>query len=332
MAVVGLGYWGPNLARNINELPDAELAMVCDSRPSALAKFAQRYPAVATTDDYHRVIADPTIDAILLATPVSTHYALAQRALRAGKHVFVEKPLAGSAEEAAALVALAEATGRVLMVGHTFLYSPAVNAVRELIHEGTVGDIYFISMSRVNLGIHQTDVSVVWDLGPHDFSILRYWLDENPIAVSAASRGCVIPGKPDVAFVNLEFPSGVIAHVELSWLAPSKLRRTTIVGSSQMIVYDDTSSEPVRVFDSGVVFPDPGSFGEYQLSYRTGSIVSPRIDASEPLMLEMQDFCTAIRDRLLAPIVRPDRLRRRSGDRGGARIARRERRPGRGRD
>ena len=294
VAVVGLGYWGPNLARNINELPNAELAMVCDLRRSALEKFAQRYPAVATTDDYHRVIADPTIDAIVVATPVSTHNALAQRALRAGKHVFVEKPLAGSAEEAVALLTLAEENGRVLMVGHTFLYSPAVNAVRDLIHGGEVGDIYFISMSRVNLGIHQTDVSVVWDLGPHDFSILRYWLDENPIAVSAASRGCVIPGKADVAFVNLEFPSGVIAHVELSWLAPSKLRRTTIVGSSKMIVYDDTSSEPVRVFDSGVVFPDPGSFGEYQLSYRTGSIVSPRIDASEPLLLEMQDFCAAI--------------------------------------
>lgn len=294
LAVVGLGYWGPNLVRNVNELPNAELAMVCDSRRSALEKIAQRYPAVATTDDYHRVIADPTIDAIVLATPVSTHHALAQRALRAGKHVFVEKPLAGSAEHAAELLTLAEANGCVLMVGHTFLYSPAVNAVRDLIHAGEVGDIYFISMSRVNLGIHQTDVSVVWDLGPHDFSILRYWLDENPISVSAASRGCVIPGKPDVAFINLEYPSGVIAHVELSWLAPSKLRRTTIVGSSQMIVYDDTSSEPVRVFDSGVVFPDPGSFGEYQLSYRTGSIVSPRIDASEPLLLEMQDFCAAI--------------------------------------
>jgi predicted dehydrogenase len=294
LAVVGLGYWGPNLVRVISELPDAELAIVCDSRRSALAKVAQRYPAVGTTGDYHRVIADPTIDGILLATPVSTHYALAERALRAGKHVFVEKPLASSTEQAAALLALADANDRVLMVGHTFLYSPAVNAVRDLIHAGEIGDIYFISMSRVNLGIHQTDVSVVWDLGPHDFSILRYWLDENPISVSAASRGCVIPGKPDVAFINLEFPSSVIAHVELSWLAPSKLRRTTIVGSSQMIVYDDTSSEPVRVFDSGVVFPEPGSFGEYQLSYRTGSIVSPRIDASEPLLLEMQDFCTAI--------------------------------------
>jgi predicted dehydrogenase len=329
IAVVGLGYWGPNLARNINELPDAELTLVCDSRRSAVEKFAQRYPAVGTTDDYHAVVSDPDIDAIVLATPVSTHHALAQRALRAGKHVFVEKPLAGSAEEAAALVALAEANDRVLMVGHTFLYSPAVNAVRDLIHEGRVGEIYFISMSRVNLGIHQTDVSVVWDLGPHDFSILRYWLDENPIAVSAVSRGCVIPGKPDVAFVNLEFPSGVIAHVELSWLAPSKLRRTTIVGSSQMIVYDDTSSEPVRVFDSGVVFPDPGSFGEYQLSYRTGSIVSPRIDASEPLLVEMQDFCTAIQTgcpprssgRIGFDVVRVIEAVHASLDAGGGRIA-----------
>jgi predicted dehydrogenase len=294
LAVVGLGYWGPNLVRNVNDLPEAELACVCDARRQALDKIVHRYPGVVATDDYHEVIADPTIDAIVLATPVSTHYALAQRALRAGKHVFVEKPLASSAQDAEALLALAEERGCVLMVGHTFLYSPAVNAVRDLIRAGAVGDIYFISMSRVNLGIHQTDVSVVWDLGPHDFSILRYWLGENPTSVSAASRECVIPGKPDIAFVNLEFPSGVIAHVELSWLAPSKLRRTTIVGSSQMIVYDDTSVEPVRVFDSGVVFPDPGSFGEYQLSYRTGSIVSPRIDAVEPLLLELQDFCGAI--------------------------------------
>ena len=329
MAVVGLGYWGPNLVRNVNELENAELAMVCDSRKSALEKVAHRYPGVATTDDYHRVIADPTIDAILLATPVSTHHSLAQRALRAGKHVFVEKPLAGSTEEAASLLRLAEENGCVLMVGHTFLYSPAVNAVRDLIQSGEVGDIYFISMSRVNLGIHQTDVSVVWDLGPHDFSILRYWLDENPIGVSAASRSCVIPGKPDVAFINLEFPSGVIAHVELSWLAPSKLRRTTIVGSSQMIVYDDTSSEPVRVFDSGVVLPEPGSFGEYQLSYRTGSIVSPRIDASEPLLVEMQDFCAAIETgrsprssgRIGFDVVRVIEAVHASLDAGGGRIA-----------
>jgi predicted dehydrogenase len=147
----------------------------------------------------------------------------------------------------------------------------------------------------VNLGLHQPDVSVVWDLGPHDFSILRYWLGESPCAVSARSRSCVVPDTPDVAFVNLDFPSDVIAHVELSWLAPSKLRRTTVVGSSKMVVYDDTSSEPVRVFDSGVMLKDPASFGEYRLTYRTGDIVSPRVDAAEPLSREIADFCRAVR-------------------------------------
>jgi predicted dehydrogenase len=147
----------------------------------------------------------------------------------------------------------------------------------------------------VNLGLHQSDVSVVWDLGPHDFSILRWWLDEAPTHVSAMSRGCVIPTIPDVAFVNLEFPSGTVAHVELSWLSPSKLRRTTVVGSEKMVVYDDVSTEPVRVFDSGVTLPDPTTFGEYRLTYRTGDIVSPRVDAAEPLLLELADFCGAIR-------------------------------------
>ena len=153
-------------------------------------------------------------------------------------------------------------------------------------------------MSRVNLGIHQTDVSVVWDLGPHDFSILRYWLEERPTHVSAISRGCIIPDNPDVAFINLEFASGTISHVELSWLAPSKLRRTTIVGSRQMIVYDDTGPEPVRIFDSGVMFDDPETFGEYQLSYRTGDITSPRLEVAEPLFLEVADFCEAVRRRV----------------------------------
>ena len=182
------------------------------------------------------------------------------------------------------------------MPGHTFLYSPPVVMIRELIQSGELGDIYFISTSRVNLGLHQPDVSVAWDLGPHDFSILRYWLGESPHSVSAMSRGCIIPGTPDVMFVNLEYPSKTIAHVELSWLAPSKLRRTTVVGSRKMIVYDDTSNEPVRVFDSGVVPPDPESFGEYRLTYRSGEIVSPPIAAAEPLGLELDDFCSAIRN------------------------------------
>jgi len=295
VAVVGLGYWGPNLVRNLHELPDAELSVVCDMREDALEAIGRRYPAVATTTSFDEVIADPAIDAVALATPVSTHYPLAMQALDAGKHVFIEKPLAASAEEAYDLLERARERDLVLMPGHTFLYSPPVNTIRDLITSGELGDIYFISTSRVNLGLHQSDVSVAWDLGPHDFSILRYWLDETPRHVSALSRSCVIPNMPDVAFINLEFPSGTIAHVELSWLAPSKLRRTTIVGSKKMVVYDDTSNEPVRVFDSGVNLPNPESFGEYRLSYRTGDIVSPNVPAAEPLFLELGDFCSAIR-------------------------------------
>ena len=179
------------------------------------------------------------------------------------------------------------------MPGHTFLYSPPVVAIHDLVVSGALGDLLFISSSRVNLGLHQSDVSVVWDLGPHDFSILRYWLGETPAHVSATARAC-IGDRPDVAFIDLEYESGPIAHVELSWLAPSKLRRTTIVGSEKMVVYDDTSNEPVRVFDSGVNLREPETFGEFRLTYRTGDIVSPRIDAAEPLAIELRDFCNAI--------------------------------------
>src|SRR5581483_4051563 len=277
VAVVGLGYWGPNIVRNLQELPEAEVVAVCDMRESALAKTAQRYPSVKQLRSFAQVLEDDSIDAVAIATPVSTHFELASAALAAGKHVFVEKPLAASAEEALSLLGLADESDRVLMPGHTFLYSPPVNAVRDIIQNGDLGEIYFISTSRVNLGLHQSDVSVAWDLGPHDFSILRYWLEETPHYVSTMSRSCVLPGIPDVAFINLEFPSGAIAHAELAWLAPSKLRRTTVVGSQKMVVYDDTSNEPVRIFDTGVDLPDPETFGEYRLSYRTGEIVSPYV-------------------------------------------------------
>jgi predicted dehydrogenase len=290
VGVVGLGYWGPNLVRNLHEVPDVEVAAICDLSEEALERVGRRFPAVRRTTSYADVLTDDTVDAVVIATPVGTHSELAHEALEADKHVFVEKPLAPSLIEALELHDLATRRDLVLMAGHTFLYSPPVNIVRDLIRSGTIGDIYFISMSRVNLGIHQRDVSVVWDLGPHDFSILRYWLDETPTHVSAVSRGCVFPANPDIAFINLEFPSGVIAHVELSWLAPSKLRRTTIVGSERMVVYDDTSLEPVRIFDAGVQLPDPTSFGAYHLSYRTGDIVSPRVDVAEPLFLEMCGF------------------------------------------
>jgi predicted dehydrogenase len=295
VGVVGLGYWGPHLARNLQERPEAELTALCDISAERLSKHSTRHPNAACYRDLDALLRDPEVEAVALATPVSTHHALAAATLEAGKHVFVEKPLAASSDEAAELIDLANRRGLVLMPGHTFLYSPPVRLIRSLIDSGELGDVYFISTSRVNLGLHQTDTSVVWDLGPHDFSILRYWLDETPSHASALTRCCIFPSIPDVAFISLEFPSGTIAHVELSWLAPGKLRRTAIVGSRKMIVYDDTSNEPVRIFDSGVIPEDPATFGEFRLTYRTGDILSKHVDAAEPLGLEMQDFCTAIR-------------------------------------
>ena len=294
-AVVGLGYWGPNLIRNLNELETAELSWICDLDQARLETFGRRYPGVRATRSFEELLRDPELEAVVISTPVSTHYQLGLAALQAGKHVFIEKPLAASVAEAQELSTFAAERGLMLMPGHTFLYSPPVNTIKDLITSGQIGDLYFISTSRVNLGLHQADVSVAWDLGPHDFSILCYWLGESPKYVSALSRSCIFPTVPDIAFINLEYEQGTIAHVELSWLAPSKLRRTTIVGSEKMIVYDDTSNEPVRIFDSGVLLDDPQSFGEFRLSYRTGDIVSPSVRAAEPLQLELADFCDAVR-------------------------------------
>jgi predicted dehydrogenase len=295
VAVVGVGYWGPNLARNVQDISETSLELVCDLRPEALARISTRYPGVRTATDFAQVLADDAVEAIVIATPVGTHAELASAALAAGKHVLVEKPIAASSAEAESLIDLAERCGRIVMPGHTFLYSPPVNLILELIRSGALGEIHFISSSRVNLGLHQSDVSVVWDLGAHDFSILRYWLDELPERVSAVSRSCVIPGMDDVAFVSMQFPSGTLAHVEMSWLAPSKLRRTAVVGADKMVVYDDTSTEPVKLYDSGVMLHDPETFGEFRLTYRAGDIISPRVDAAEPLALELQDFCRAVR-------------------------------------
>jgi len=294
IGIVGLGYWGPNLVRNLADTPSFDVSYLCDVRAEPLEALARRYPGVLHTSRFEDMLEDDTLDAVAIATPVSTHFSLAMAALEADKHVFVEKPLAASSEQVRQLTDVAEEKGLVLMPGHTFLYSPAVTTIKRLIDSGELGEIYFISSSRVNLGLHQPDVSVVWDLGPHDFSILRYWLDGLPAEVSAVSRSCLLPDVPDVAFINLRYPSGTVAHVELSWLAPSKLRRTAIVGSEKMVVYDDTSNEPVRVFDSGVNLREPETFGEFRLTYRTGDIVSPRIDAAEPLAIELRDFCNAI--------------------------------------
>jgi predicted dehydrogenase len=291
VALVGYGYWGPNLLRNFIDLQDAWVQWVCDARPEALEKVKTRYPAVPRTSDYQEVLDDPKVEAVVLATPISTHFPLAKQALLAGKSVFIEKPMASNGTEAAELIRLAEDKGLTLMVGHTFVFSPPVRLVKQLIASGELGDIYFVTSTRVNLGLHQKDVSVIWDLAPHDLSILHYWLDESPCTVSATGRGCINPEIPDVAFVNLRFPSGVVAELHVAWLSPVKLRRTIIVGSKKMLLYDDTESvEKVKVFDHGVDFRDPETFGEYQLSYRTGDIVSPKIAGTEPLFLETSHF------------------------------------------
>ena len=304
LAVVGLGYWGPNLLRVLADDPSVEVSWICDLDADRVARFARRCPSARTTGDLNAVLADPTVDAVLLVTPVFTHFELASACLRSGKHTFVEKPLAPSVALADDLIALAREHDRVLMCGHTFVYSPPVRALKRMLDQQVLGTVFFISASRVNLGLHQRDVSVVWDLGPHDFSILLYWLEERPATIRAVGRDSVVRGIPDVAFVAMTFPSGIVANVELSWLAPSKLRRTVLVGSEKMAVYDDGTTEPIRLFDHGVVYHDPETFGQYHLSYRTGDIVSPKVDTFEPLVAEMADFTRAIRsgDRLPAQV------------------------------
>ncbi len=296
VGVVGLGYWGPNLLRVLAEMPTVRVKWMCDLDEQLLGGFGLRYPGIARTTEFDDLLNDPELDAVFIATPVFTHFDLASRALDAGKHTFVEKPLAPSSELASELLRRARQRDRVLMCGHTFLYSPPVRVVKDLLKRDELGEIFFISSSRVNLGLHQPDVSVIWDLGPHDFSILLYWLEELPRTVRAAGRDSIVSGIPDVAFITLAYGSGIVSNVELSWLAPSKLRRTVIVGSKKMVVYDDGSTEPIRIFDRGVVYKDPETFGEYKLSYRTGDILSPKVEAYEPIARELDDFCGAIRE------------------------------------
>ena len=298
VALVGYGYWGPNLLRNYMELPEAQVKWVCDLRPERLAKVDARFPGIQLGADCAEALADPAVDAVLVATPISTHHAVAKAALEAGKHVFVEKPMTADAAQARELIELAAVRGLTLMVGHTFVFSPPVRKVKELIEAGALGDIYFITTQRVNLGLHQKDVSVVWDLAPHDLSILYYWLGEHACAVQVTGRGCITPGIADVAFINLKFPSGVVAEIQASWLSPVKLRRTLVVGSKKMLVYDDTENvEKVKVYDHGVDFHEPSDFGEFQLSYRTGDIVAPKIAGTEPLYLEAQHFVASVLNR-----------------------------------
>jgi predicted dehydrogenase len=293
IALVGVGYWGPNHLRVVQDSELARLSWLCDVDPARLERLGRRTTAAETTE-LDQVLDDPHTDAVIVSTPISTHYELGRRCLEAGKHVLMEKPLTTTREDADKLIELAAERDLVLMCGHTFLFSPPVRRVRSYIESGELGRIYFISSSRVNLGPYRSDVSVLWDLAPHDFSILNYWLGEAPEAVSTAGRDVIAEGRADVAFVNLSYESGLIANVELSWLSPTKLRRTVVVGSEKMIVYDDGAPEQIRLFDHGIVYSDPESFGEFHLAYRTGDILSPRLESEEPMAVQLRAFVEAI--------------------------------------
>jgi predicted dehydrogenase len=294
LAVVGYGYWGPNIVRNVMERRELRLWGLCELNQDRVARFTTRYPGFRTCARFEEVLGDPGIDAVSIATPPSTHYPLAKQALEAGKHVLVEKPLALDAHEAEQLIELAGRNELVLMPGHTFLYSPAVNKVRALIKSGEVGDVYFITSSRMNLGIYQSD-GVVTDLAPHDLSIMLYWLDR-PVSTVAASGSTIFQnGVPETAFLTLWFEGGPTANLQISWLAPRKVRQMIVVGSQRMVVYDDAAVDgAVRIYDRGFDFTEPSTFGEYQLTYRSGDMVVPQLEAAEPLGLELEDFARAI--------------------------------------
>jgi predicted dehydrogenase len=295
--VVGYGYWGPNIVRNILERPEFRLLGLCERDETRIAEFEKRAPGIPCIRDYDAALADPDIEAVAIATPPHTHFELVRRALEAGKQVLVEKPLARTAGEAAELIALSEEVDRVLMPGHTFLYSPSVNKVKDLISEGVLGEIYFATSARMNLGIYQRD-GVVLDLAPHDLSILLYWFDTPITEVTANGRSVFQDGVHETAFMTLSFAEGAQANVQVSWLAPRKMRQMVVVGSQRMVQYEDTSSdEAVRIYDRGLEFSEPpATFGEYRLTYRTGDMVAPQIAAAEPLSLELKDFAAAIRE------------------------------------
>lgn len=263
-----------------------------------MKSVVQQYPSVTGTNNLQDVLRDGDVKAVVLATPVSTHAELGRTVLKAGKSVLVEKPLATSRAEAQELVELASERGLLAMAGHIMLYSPAVQLAKALIEEGAIGTILYAQSSRVNLGIHQSDVSVVWDLAPHDLSILFDWIAEIPEWVSAHGRSSHGVGPADVAFLDIGFPSGCIANVHLSWLAPTKMRRTTVVGSRRMLVFEDMNhEEPIKIYDKGVELPEPQDFGQFRATYRAGDVMSPRVETTEPLRAEIDDFLARVQRR-----------------------------------
>lgn len=296
IGVIGAGYWGPHLIRNVSEMSEARLCGIADLSSERLRSLQSRYPQVLLTQDYRDLLTDD-IDALVIATPVKTHSALAREALRAGKHVLIEKPLTRTSSEALSLIHLAEQKGLALMVGHTFEYNPAVIALRDIIRSGDIGVVLYVDAARLNLGQFRYDINVLWDLAPHDISIMNLLLEAEPTHVSARGSSCVHPtNMHDVAYLELRYPNGVMGHIHVSWLEPAKVRRFTVVGDEKMIVYNDVATEEkLRIYDKGVIkSTSSGDFADFQLSYRYGGISIPAIPSGEPLKLEIGHFVDCI--------------------------------------
>jgi predicted dehydrogenase len=296
IGIIGYGYWGPNLVRNFMEVGPARVVGVCDLRPDRLAQVKARYPTIETTNDYCDLIRNSAVDAIAVATPVSSHFELAMAALRAGKHVLLEKPLTATVEQAKRLLDEAARNRRILMVDHTFVYTGAVRKIKDVVETGNLGEIYYYDSVRVNLGLFQHDVNVLWDLVVHDLSIMDHIIPTRPCAVSATGMSHV-PGEPEnVAFLTLFFKNRLIAHMHVNWLAPVKVRRTLIGGSQKMIVYDDLEpSEKVKIYDRGITFNNnPENVYQMLIDYRLGDMWAPQLDLTEALRAEAVHFIRCI--------------------------------------
>ncbi len=298
IGVIGCGYWGPNLIRNFIEQKDTQLVGVSDLQLSRLEHIQGRYPQIeVATQDYCELL-DKDLDGVVVATPPPFHFQIVQEALMKGLNVLVEKPITLNSQDALDLIHLAEAKDRVLMVGHTFLYNPAVRALKAYIDNGELGDVQYIDAVRASLGLFQNGLNVIWDLAPHDLSILMYLLGTEPLEISAQGEDCIQAGVEDVAYITLRFPGNVLAHIHASWLDPLKTRRITVVGSKKMVLYDDIESqEKLRIYDKGVqAIRRTDTYGEWQFSYHYGDIVTPYIRMEEPLRVECGHFIECIRE------------------------------------
>ncbi|RMD86754.1 MAG: gfo/Idh/MocA family oxidoreductase [Calditrichaeota bacterium] len=297
IAVIGCGYWGPNLIRNFNAINECNIDLCCDLDPKKLERMTCLFRGIKVTTDFKEIINAKSIDAVAIATPVHTHYNLAKACLLANKHVLVEKPLASSSDECMELIRISKEMNKILMVGHTFEYSPAVNKAKEILQSGEIGDILYISSLRLNLGLFQTDINVVWDLAPHDISIILYLLNKVPTIVNAQGKAHYFENIEDVATETLHFNNGEVAFLHQSWLDPYKVRKMTIVGTKKMLVYDDVqSNEKIKIFDKGIDAPPHyDTFAEFHFAYRYGDIFSPRIEEREPLRIECEHFLECIR-------------------------------------